>query len=190
MGRRKLDWRELDARGCKRSRVLARKREQENTTPAMADYFAAARKEDSTFKKRIRAGESIMRQFKGDVFDWQTQHPLTQARDFCLTVSHDESYRCAETRRQCKEFIANLKDGARRDWFLDPEAAGNITRLISAFGEPGMILDGLTIFDLTEFLAAKKSDGSYILGDEELLGFPAPVIAMLDKAILAQRAAA
>ena len=48
-----------------------------------------------------------------------------------------------------------------------------------------MILDSLTVFDLTEFFADKRPSGEYVLDDGELLGFRPVIIAMLDAAFLA-----
>lgn len=219
MGRRKLDWEQLKARGCKRGRWMARKREQEGPLPVavavapapvgpdaetLAAYVAAVKREWETFAARCVPTETLTRQY-GAPFDWPDAGPgykehgaffnwqpcyLTRCRDFAQEVVNDSTKSGTWAHELSARFLEDLATGAARGIYLDVESAKNCERMLETFGDPEEPIPMLRHLAMCEFLCWKKSDGDFRFPDEELLQFHPSDIRTMDAAFLAQQAVA
>jgi len=208
MGRRKMTWEELKARGCKPSRW--QKRQIEDTPPpppvaapvktinpeAVAEYAASCLKEWNTFDARCVPG--VFTRQHGSGYPW----PEAGGKDY---AEHGAKYtldgtllRCKQfaerqlakpdcgswTRELCERFLEVLE--GKTEFVIDCEAAKNASRMLDIWGEDIPMLRWLAI---VEFLCVKDRTGASRFPDEYLLQFNEQDIAMMDAAFTAQQQA-
>jgi len=193
MGRRKMSWLELKARGCKPSRWQSRQREEQaqlaKSEPIKA-YLSQWHRETATFAARIVPGEIVMRDLNGSKWEsFAPSHWLLMIRDYAKKSLADPA--CAEwTSELCTRFLADLDPSATHGCYLDPVTVEAVEQMYDIWQTPETNLNYLRLLAAIEFLSWKKPDGELRFADEELLNLNELDIAVIDKMILATQASA